>query len=189
MTETPAIPVTGEDEADRLLEQSPLALLVGMLLDQQVPMEWAFLSPYRLKERLGGTLDAAAIAEADPDELEAVFRDKPALHRFPAAMARRTQELCRQIVERYGGDAGAVWRDVDDGEVLLSRLEELPGYGEQKAKILLALLAKRLGVAPPGWEKAAGLYADDRPRSVADIDTPGAVQAVREWKRAEKAKG
>ncbi|MGH8883947.1 MAG: HhH-GPD-type base excision DNA repair protein [Egibacteraceae bacterium] len=183
------IPLTGNAEADRLLEAEPLALMLGMLLDQQVPMEWAFIGPYRLRERLGGTLDAAAIAATDPAALEAVFREKPALHRFPAAMAKRAQALCQHLVERYGGRAEGVWVDVASGDELLKRLCQLPGYGDEKARIFLALLAKRLGVRPEGWERAAAPFSDPTPRSVADIDSPEALQRVREWKRAQKAKG
>lgn len=183
------IPVTGDPEADRLLEACPLALMIGMLLDQQVPMEWAFIGPYRLRERLGGTLDEAAIATMDPADLEAVFRQKPALHRFPGAMATRVHALARHLVEQYGGRAENVWGDVTSGDELLRRLRELPGFGDEKARIFLALLAKRLGVQPPGWEEAAAPFSDSTPRSVADIDSPEALHQVREWKRAQKAKG
>lgn len=182
------MPVTGDPEADRLLVTDPLALLIGMLLDQQVPMEWAFRGPATLADRLGG-LDAAAIAGMDPEELEAVFRTKPALHRYPAAMARRTQELCAHVVERYDGDAGRIWRGARSGDALYARLRELPGYGEEKAKIFLAILAKRLGKRPAGWELAAAPFSDDQPRSVADIDSPEALLQVRAWKKARKAEG
>jgi uncharacterized HhH-GPD family protein len=165
------IPVTGDPDADRLLVENPLALLIGMLLDQQVPMEWAFRGPATLRDRLG-SLDARAIAELPPDELEAVFRAKPALHRYPASMAKRTQALCRHLVDEYGGDAAAVWRDAPDGAELLRRLRDLPGFGAEKSKIFLALLAKRRGVRPPGWEHAAAPFSDSTPRSVADIDSP-----------------
>ena len=130
----------------------PLALLIGMLLDQQVPMEWAFKGPATLKERLGGTLDAAAIAAMSEDDVVAVFVAKPALHRFPAAMGKRAHELCQFLVDNYDGDAGAVWRDVTDGDELYRRVRELPGYGDEKAKIFIAILAKRLGKRPTGWE-------------------------------------
>jgi uncharacterized HhH-GPD family protein len=183
------LPLTGNAEADRLLEVSPLALMLGMLLDQQVPMEWAFIGPYRLRERLGGTLDATAIAAMDPADLEAAFREKPALHRFPGAMAKRAQALCQHLVEWYGGRAEAVWADATNGDELLRRLRQLPGYGDEKARIFLALLAKRFGVQPVGWENAAAPFSDPTPRSVADIDSPEALQRVREWKRAQKAKG
>ncbi|MGH8904089.1 MAG: HhH-GPD-type base excision DNA repair protein [Egibacteraceae bacterium] len=183
------IPITGNVEADALLETEPLALVLGMMLDQQVPMEWAFIGPYRLRERLGGRLDAAAIAAMDPADLEAAFKEKPALHRFPGAMARRAQALCQHLVERYDGRAEGVWVDVVSGDELLTRLRQLPGYGDEKARIFLALLAKRLGVRPAGWEEAAAPFSDPTPRSVADIDSPEALQRVREWKRAQKAKG
>jgi len=187
-TETRSIPVTGDPNADRLLVEDPLALLIGMLLDQQVPMEWAFKAPYTLRERLGG-LDADAIAAMPPADVEAAFRAKPALHRFPAAMAKRTHALCREIVERYGGDAAAVWKGAKSGDELYARLRALPGFGDEKAKIFMALLAKRLGVRPPGWEEAAKPYSDSTPRSVADIDSPETLARVRDWKRAQKAKG
>jgi uncharacterized HhH-GPD family protein len=182
------LPVTGDPDADRLLVENPLALLIGMLLDQQVPMEWAFHGPATLRDRLGA-LDARAIAELPPDELEAVFRAKPALHRYPASMAQRTQALCRVLVDEYGGDAAAVWRDAPDGAELLRRLRDLPGFGVEKSKIFLALLAKRLGVRPPGWEQAAAPFSDSTPRSVADIDSPETLAQVRDWKRVQKARG
>jgi uncharacterized HhH-GPD family protein len=182
------IPVTGDPDADQLLVANPLALLIGMLLDQQVPMEWAFRGPATLRDRLG-TLDARAIAELPPDELEAVFRAKPAVHRYPASMAKRTQALCRQLVDEYRGDAAAVWRDAPDGAELLRRLRDLPGFGAEKSKIFLALLAKRLGVRPAGWEQAAAPFSDSAPRSVADIDSPETLAQVRDWKRVQKARG
>jgi uncharacterized HhH-GPD family protein len=181
-------PVTGDPEADQLLASDPLALIIGMLLDQQVPMEWAFKGPHRLRERLGG-LDAAKIADMDPAELEAAFKEKPALHRFPSVMARRVQALCRHLVECHNGEAAQVWTGVTTGAQLLARVEALPGYGPEKARIFVALLAKRLGVRPPGWQDAAGPFADATPRSVADIDSAEALQRVREWKRAQKAQG
>jgi uncharacterized HhH-GPD family protein len=179
--------VSGDPEADALLEREPLALLIGMLLDQQVPMEKAFHSPYDLKERLGGNLDAAGIAGTDPDELVALFAERPALHRFPGSMARRTHDLCRHLVEHYGGRAERVWEGATTGEELLANLRALPGFGEQKARIFVALLAKRRGVTPPGWEGAAGAYGDPGWFSVADIDGPEALARVREHKRAVKA--
>lgn len=151
-------------------------------------MEWAFKGPLTLSERLGG-LDANAIAAMDPEELVEVFVTKPALHRYPAAMARRTHELCQFLADNYDGDAAEVWKGVRSGEELYRRLRELPGYGEEKAKIFMAILAKRLGKAPRGWEEAAAPFSDDVPRSVADISSPEALQKVREWKKAQKAKG
>ncbi|MGH8905539.1 MAG: HhH-GPD-type base excision DNA repair protein [Egibacteraceae bacterium] len=182
------IHVTGDPAADELLSTDSLALVIGMLLDQQVPMEWAFKGPYRLRERLGG-LDAAKIADMDPADLETVFKEKPALHRYPGAMAKRVHALCQHLIEHHGGDAARVWTDARTGEELLTRVGALPGYGQEKARIFVALLAKRLGVRPPGWQEAAGPFADTTPRSVADIDSPEALQRVREWKRAQKAKG
>jgi uncharacterized HhH-GPD family protein len=182
------IPVTGDPDADRLLAENPLALLIGMLLDQQVPMEWAFKGPATLQTRLGG-LNAARIADLPPDELDAVFRAKPAVHRFPSAMAKRTHAVARVIVDEYGGDAATIWRDVPTGAELFERLRALPGFGDEKAKIFLALLAKRLGVRPAGWEAAAAPFSDSTPRSVADIDSPETVARVRDWKRTQKARG
>jgi uncharacterized HhH-GPD family protein len=182
-----ALPLTGDAEADKLLAADPLALLIGMLLDQQVPMEKAFHSPYDLKERLGGRLDAAEIAGSDPDELAALFAERPALHRFPGSMAARTQELARRLVDEYGGRAERVWTEAETGEDLFARLRALPGFGEQKARIFVALLAKRLGVTPPGWEDVAGAYGKPGWFSVADIDGPDALARVREHKRAVKA--
>ena len=185
----PAIPVTSNPEANDFLVQDPLALLIGMLLDQQVPMEWAFLGPWTLRERLGGTLDAAAIAAMSEDEVVAVFCDKPALHRYPAVMARRTYALCGALVDTYDGDAGAIWRDGPDGPELYRRLRELPGYGDEKTRIFMAILAKRLGLKIVGWEEAAKPFSDDVPRSVADIDSAEGFARVREFKKAKRAAG
>lgn len=184
----PTIRFTGDDDADQLLSEEPLALLIGMLLDQQMPMERAFLGPHRLHERLGH-LDAAEIAAMPPDELEAVFSETPAVHRFPSSMANRVGDLCRTLVEDYGGDAAAVWEGLDDARELKKRLAALPGYGPQKVKVFTALLAKRCGVAPEGWQDVAGDYAKEGHRSVADVATPDDVELVRETKRAKKASG
>lgn len=184
----PDIPVTGDPDADRLLAENPFALLVGMLLDQQVPMEWAFKGPATLQAWLG-RLDAGTVAELSPDEVDAVFRAKPAVHRFPSAMGKRTHALARVIVDDYAGDAAAIWRDAPTGAELFARLRALPGFGDEKAKIFLALLAKRLGVRPPGWEAAAAPFSDSTPRSVADIDSPETLARVRDWKRTQKARG
>jgi uncharacterized HhH-GPD family protein len=181
------LPLTGDDAADRLLEDDPLALLIGMLLDQQVTMEKAFHSPYELKERLGGRLDAAEIAAMDPDKLAAVFAERPALHRFPGSMAGRTNELAKALVEHYDGRAERVWETAKDGAELFANLKALPGFGDQKAKIFIALLGKRMHVQPPGWEKAAGFYAEHGCYSVADVDGPDSLAKVREYKRAAKA--
>ena len=182
-----ALPLSGDPDADELLATDPLALLIGMLLDQQVPMERAFHSPYDLKERLGGRLDGAEIAAMDPDELAVVFRGPPALHRFPGSMAARTQDLSRHLVEHYGGRADRVWNEAKTGQELFANLKALPGFGEQKARIFVALLAKRLGVTPAGWEEVAGGYGQPGWFSVADIDGPDALARVREHKRAMKA--
>jgi uncharacterized HhH-GPD family protein len=188
MTE-PTLPVTGDPEADKLLADDPLALTIGMLLDQQVPMEWAFSGPLRLREKLGGRLDATEIAALEPGALEAIFKGPPALHRYPGSMAKRTQALCQNLVEHYGGDAAAVWAGVDDGAELLRRVRALPGFGADKSKIFTALLAKRFGVRPPGWEQATVPFSDDQPRSVADVDSVESLQRVRSWKKAMKAQG
>jgi uncharacterized HhH-GPD family protein len=186
-TGTGSIPVTGDAEADQLLVDNQLALLIGMLLDQQVPMEWAFRGPLTLKERLGGSLDAETIAALGPDKVEAIFRDKPAMHRYPGSMGKRTHALCAYIVEAYDGDAGAIWRGVESGQEIYRRLRELPGYGEEKAKIFLAILGKRLDLAAPGWEEAAAPFSDTTPRSVADVDSKESLERVREFKKARKA--
>ena len=184
---TIAIPITGDEASDRLLQDEPLALLIGMLLDQQVPMEWAFKGPMTLRSRLGGELDAGAIAAMDVEDFVAVCADKPAIHRFPAAMGRRIHELCTQLVDRYDGDAAGVWADVADAGELHARLRELPGYGEEKTKIFIAILAKRLGIRPDGWEAVAAPFSDEQPRSVADVHSEESLQRVREWKKAMKA--
>jgi uncharacterized HhH-GPD family protein len=180
--------------ADAFLAADPLALLIGMLLDQQFPMERAFASPYVLAQRLGldpdhgDRLDAGAIADADPDELAALFATPPALHRFPGAMAGRVQSLARQIADKYLGDASTLWREADSGRELLTRLRALPGFGEQKARIFVALLGKQLGVRPEGWREVAGAYAEDgSTRSIADVLGPETLQQVRDFKRAAKA--
>jgi uncharacterized HhH-GPD family protein len=183
---TATFPITGDQAADELLVTDPLALLIGMLLDQQVPMEWAFRGPATLRDRLG-RLDCAAIAAMPVDDLEAVFKEKPALHRYPASMAKRTHALCEHIVAEYGGDAAKIWKGMNDPQVLFERIRALPGYGDEKAKIFLAILGKRLAVAPKGWEQYAGPFGDDQPRSVADIDSPENLARVRAWKQAQKA--
>ncbi len=177
------------EAADAFLDRDPLGLLIGMLLDQQFPMERAFGSPYVLAQRLGvDRLDAARLAEADPEELVRVFTGPPALHRFPGAMAGRTQSLCRLLVADYGGDADALWSTAASGADLLTRLAALPGFGAQKARIFLALLGKQLAVQPPGWREAGGAYADGGShRSVADVTGPDSLAAVREHKRSMKA--
>jgi uncharacterized HhH-GPD family protein len=176
------LPFTGDPDADRYLAEEPLALLVGMLLDQQVPMEWAFRSPWVLRERLGGSLEAGRIAAMGEDDVIAVFAEKPALHRYPGSMAKRVRELCGTIAEEYGGDASRVWRDAADAKDLYQRLRGLPGFGDEKARIFVKVVGLRLGAAPPGWEE----FAIERP-SVADVDGPGAIEKVREAKAAWKA--
>lgn len=181
--------VTGDPDADAFVNTDPLALLVGMVLDQQIPLEKAFHSPMVLKERMGGTLDVEAIAEADTDELVAIFSRPPALHRFPASMAKRVQEVCRHLITEYGGEAEAVWETAADGRELLARMKAMPGFGDQKAKIFVALVGKRLGDAPRGWAEAAGDYGEAGSfRSVADIDSPDALKQVRAYKQEMKAK-
>ena len=181
--------ITGDRDADRLLNTDPLALLIGMLLDQQVPMEWAFKGPALLKQRLGGKLDADEIASMDSEALVAIFCAKPALHRFPASMARRAHDLCVVVATDYDGNAEKIWKDAKSGEELFTRLRALPGYGDEKSKIFVAILAKRMNVKPKGWEEVAGPFADPTPRSVADIDSPDSLAKVREWKKMMKAKG
>ena len=180
-------PFTGDAEADLLLSGDAFALLTGMLLDQQVPMEWAFRGPLELKRRLG-SLDAGRVAAMDPDALVAVFVEKPALHRYPASMAKRVHELAKFIVERYDGRADRIWKGARDPADLLARLQELPGYGTQKAMIFLAILGKRLQAAPAGWEELAGAYGQPGHRSIADVDGPGAVDKVRAYKQEMKRK-
>src|SRR5262249_10291720 len=150
--------LSGNPDADRLLAEDPLALLIGMVLDQQVPLERAFTSPFDLKTRLGGRLDAEEMASMDPDKLAAVFSTRPALHRFPAANAKRVQDLCRIVVDTYHGRAADIWEKAATGEDLLRRVRALPGFGEHKARVFVGLLGKQLGVQPPGWEEAAGRY-------------------------------
>ncbi|MDG9727410.1 MULTISPECIES: HhH-GPD-type base excision DNA repair protein [unclassified Streptomyces] len=178
-----------DPEADELLGRSPLAALVGMLLDQQVPMEWAFKGPSTIARRMGAEdLDAHDIAAYDPEAFAALLSDKPAVHRYPGSMAGRVQQLCRYLVETYDGDAEAVWRGVGTGKELLKRLQELPGFGKQKAQIFLALLGKQLDVRPEGWREAAGAYGEPKSfRSVADITGPESLTKVRAHKQEMKA--
>ncbi|MEM1334346.1 MAG: HhH-GPD-type base excision DNA repair protein [Actinomycetota bacterium] len=178
--------ITGDTEADGLLNSDGNALLLGMLLDQQVPMEWAFAGPQTLHERLGH-LDPAKIAAMDVEAFVDVCREKPAIHRFPKSMGERIHQVCTALVEDWDGQASNLWADVDDGKELLGRLKALPGYGDEKSKIFVALLAKTQGVAPDGWQKAAGKFGDDVPRSVADIHDEVSLGKVRDWKKAQKA--
>ncbi|QLQ39959.1 HhH-GPD-type base excision DNA repair protein [Micromonospora robiginosa] len=177
-----------DPQANELLARSPLALLLGMVLDQQVPMEKAFSSPYVLAQRLGHEPDARELAGYAPEALVELFARPPALHRFPKAMAARVQEVCRALVDRYDGDPARLWSDASDGGELLRRVGELPGFGRQKAQIFVALLGKRFGVTPAGWREAAGSYGDaDAHRSVADVTDPESLRKVREFKQRMKA--
>jgi uncharacterized HhH-GPD family protein len=177
-----------ESDADKLLSENPLALLVGMLLDQQVPMETAFAGPKKIADRMG-SFDAAEIADFDPDKFAALCSEKPAIHRFPGSMAKRVQALAQIIVDRYDGDAAALWTDGEpDGAELLRRLKDLPGFGEQKARIFLALLGKQYSVTPKGWRAAAGDYGKAGTHvSVADIADVGSLEKVRSYKKQLKA--
>lgn len=189
-----ALHITGDTAADALLTENPLALLVGMLLDQQIPMETAFTGPLKIEQRTGAA-DAAAIAGMDPEEFLEAFRQTPAVHRFPGSMATRVQTLCRAIVDEWDGDAAALWtRPSTDsgtgptGPEVLKRLTALPGFGEQKAKIFLALLGKQYGFTGEGWREASAPYGEDGSyRSVADIVSPESLTKVREHKKAMKA--
>lgn len=181
-TRPAALHFTPDPEANRLLAEAPLATMIGMLLDQQVTMEAAFAAPYRLQQRLGRPLDAGDLAAMAPAELEAHFRERPALHRFPASMAKRTQELCAHLVEHYDGRAEGVWDGVADGAELLARLQALPGFGTAKARIFAGLLGKRLDVRPPGWELVAADWA-----SIADVDCFERIGEIRAAKQAMKA--
>jgi uncharacterized HhH-GPD family protein len=183
----PSLTLTGDAHADALLSDNAFALLVGMLLDQQIAMEVAFIGPHRLAERLGGELTPAAVAAVEPDELEARFRDKPAIHRYPGSMAKRVHALATFLVEHHDGDAAAVWEGAATGRELYERLAGLPGYGDQKARIFVALLGKQCGVTPAGWREAAGEYGQDGYRSIADVTGSESLAKVREFKQARKA--
>ncbi len=180
--------LSGDPDADALLGKDPLALLIGMVLDQQVPLEKAFSSPAELARRRGRRLEAADLAGMDPGELAAIFADRPALHRFPGSMAARVQALCQALVDGYHGSAAAVWQRVPDGSTLLARVKALPGFGDQKAKIFVALLGKQFGVRPPGWEEASAPFSQPGSfRSVADIVDAPSRDRVRQFKQALKA--
>ena len=183
---TLAMPV--EPEANDLLSRSPLALLIGMVLDQQVPLERAFSAPLDLVRRLGHEPTAAELAEFDPDRLAAIFSERPALHRYPRAMAARVQEMARLIVDTYDGDAARLWDTAGSGAELLKRVAALPGFGAQKAQIFVALLGKQLGVRPTGWREAAGAFGGEGTRlSVADLTDAESLGEVRSYKQAVKA--
>jgi uncharacterized HhH-GPD family protein len=177
------MPITWTDnpQANQLLDSDPLALMIGLVLDQQVKMEKAFSGPYELKQRLGH-LDPGRIAAMDPEQLDQVFRQRPALHRFPGSMARRVQALSVAVRDEYGGDAGRIWRDAASGQDLAQRIGALPGFGDMKVKITVAVLAKRFGVKPAGWEQHAADW-----HTVADVDSPESMQHAREVKRQMKA--
>jgi uncharacterized HhH-GPD family protein len=183
----PKLQLVGDPAADALLGSDPLALVIGMLLDQQVPMETAFAGPKKIADRMGG-LDAGEIAGSDPEKFAELCSEKPAVHRFPGSMASRIQTLAQLVVDRYDGDAAALWTAGNpDGTELLKRLKALPGFGEQKARIFLALLGKQYGVTPPGWRAAAGEYGKaGTHRSVADIVDPSSLERVRSYKKQQK---
>jgi uncharacterized HhH-GPD family protein len=184
-----ALHLTGDNDADTLLSRDPLALLIGMVLDQQIPMEKAFSGPLELSRRMGGTLDAAAIAAMDPDEFAALFRERPALHRFPGSMAGRVQAVCRIVADEYNGKAQALWNKLPDGDALITRLTTLPGFGAQKARIFAALLGKQLGVQPDGWRAATAPFGREGSFvSIADITDAQSLGKVRAHKQAMKAK-
>jgi uncharacterized HhH-GPD family protein len=174
---------TADDEANELIARDPLALLIGFVLDQQVTVQKAFSSPLELKRRLGGALDAAAIAGMDPGELERVFAERPALHRFPGTMARRVQDFCAALVSEYDGRAEHVWEEATDARDLEQRLLGLPGIGEMKARSILAVLGKRFGIRPPGWDEVAPKHP-----TLGDVDSPEALDEYQAAKRAYKAK-
>ena len=178
-----SLPFTQDEEANRLLASSGLALLLGMLLDQQFPMERAFYGPKLLSDRLGRPLDASDLATTSPEELEKAFRGPPVIHRYPASMAKRTQDLSQFLVREYGGSADAIWETATSGQELLRRLEALPGFGKAKSRIFVGLLGKRLGIRPEGWETAAA----DWP-SIADVARWDDIAVLREQKRAMKNK-
>lgn len=181
-----AIQIAQDPVADKVLAESPFALLAGMMLDQQFPMERAFAGPAKVLERFG-TLEPAAIAAADPEKFSELCRTPPAIHRYGGSMAARMQELAQVVVDEYDGDAARIWTGATTGAELLKRIQALPGFGKQKAQIFTALVAKQLGARPAGWEKAAGDYALDGFRSVADVVDGESLQKVREYKQAKKA--
>lgn len=183
---TRALWITGDPDADRLLTDSPTALLLGMVLDQQDRMEKAFAGPYLIAQRLGGTLDVARIAAMDPDEFVALCAGPPAIHRFPKAMAGRIQQVCQVLAERHDGDAAGLWRDATTGAEVRRAIEALPGFGRQKASIFTALLGKQYGLAVPGWQEAAGEYGRDGFRSVADVVDEASLAKVRQAKQDKK---
>jgi uncharacterized HhH-GPD family protein len=183
---TMAIHITGDPAADQVLTDSSFALLVGMMLDQQYPMEHAFRGPHKVLTRFG-SIEPSAIAAADPEEFAVLCSTPPAIHRYGRSMAGRLQALAALVDTRYDGDASRIWTGADTGQELLDRVLELPGFGKQKAQIFVALLAKQLDVRPAGWEQVVGAYAEDGYRSVADVTDPASLQKVRDFKKAKKA--
>jgi uncharacterized HhH-GPD family protein len=183
---SPAIHITGDAVADQVLTDSPFALLVGMMLDQQYPMEHAFRGPHKVLTRFG-SLDPAAIAAAEPAAFATLCTTPPAIHRYGGSMAARLQALAALVETDYDGDASRIWSEAGSGQELLDRVQALPGFGAQKAKIFVALLAKQLGIRPEGWEAVVGAYAEDGYRSVADVTDPASLQKVRDFKKAAKA--
>jgi uncharacterized HhH-GPD family protein len=180
--------LSGDPKADALLTKTALALLIGLVLDQQIPLEWAFKGPYELVDRLGAPLDAATLAAMDPDALVEAFSRRPALHRYPGSMAGRVQALCQVVVEDYGGDAARIWKTAADGQELLSRVKKLPGFGDQKARIFVALLGKQLGVTSSDWATASSPFGEAGSyMSVADIVDAESLAKVRQYKQAMKA--
>jgi uncharacterized HhH-GPD family protein len=178
--------ITGDTAADKLLNTNANALLIGMLLDQQVPMEWAFAGPATLKRRLGH-LDPKKIAAMDVDEFVSICCEKPAIHRFPGSMGKRIHAVCEALVADYRGNAVNIWKGVDSADEVYRRLRALPGYGDEKSRIFVAILGKTQGVDLDGWREAAGKFGDDTPRSVADIHDEVSLGKVRDWKKAQKA--
>jgi uncharacterized HhH-GPD family protein len=180
--------IAQDEEADALISEDPLALLIAMVLDQQVPLEWAFSAPLRLRQRLGESLDAGRIAAMDPDELGKAFSERPALHRFPGSNAKRVHQLCQLIVDDYDGRPEAIWETATTGDELYARVKALPGFGEQKARIFVGLLGKQLAVRPPGWEDAARPFGQPGTYlSVADIVDRASLDRVRAYKQEKKA--
>ena len=187
MTAVESFPITFDDDANELLAHDPLALLYGMLLDQQVPMTWAFKSPIVLKERFGDAWSPAGIAGMSEEDVVEIFCRKPAVHRYPAAMARRAHGIAQVIVDEYDGDTAAIWTTAKSGETLYKRVSSLPGFATEKSQIFVALLAKRFDVKPRGWKAAAGAFSDNQPRSAADVDSLPKLREVQAWKKAQKA--
>jgi uncharacterized HhH-GPD family protein len=185
-TSTKPLYITGIPQADALLRRDGTALLIGMLLDQQVPMEWAFTAPYTIKQRLGH-VDATKIAKMNVDRFVAMCCEKPAIHRFPASMGKRIHAMCTIIADEYKGKGANVWKGVEDAAELTARLRKLPGYGAEKTEIFIALLGKRFGIRPKGWKTEAGEFSDNQPRSVADIHSPATLLKVRGYKKMQKA--